>query len=47
MNNKMKTNSQLPTTESKKTKTNQNRNRIMDMEIIWRVMSWGVRGRGR
>ena len=56
MNNKMITNSQLSTTEPKKTKTNkannQNRNRITEMEITWRVISgkdeggeWGKRYR--
>ena len=56
MNNKMITNSQLSTTAPKKTKTNkannQNRNRITEMEITWRVISgkdeggeWGKRYR--
>ena len=42
MNSKKATNSQLSTTEFKKKKNqanNQNRNRITDMEIIWRVIS--------
>ena len=50
MNIKMATNSQLSTSESK-TKTtknnyanNQNRNRIIGMEIIWRVISWEGEG---
>ena len=55
---KKATNSQLSTTESKKTNqkntqaNNENRNRIIDMEIIWRVISregeeeeWGKRCR--
>ena len=47
MNIKMATNSQLLTTEFKKTNqaNNKNRNRIIDAEIIWRVISWGRRGR--
>ena len=53
MNIKMTANSQLSTTESKKTKKTKNklskqphRNRIIAMEIIWRVISWGgERGR--
>ena len=49
MNSKMTTNSQLSTTKpKKKTKTNQannqNRNRITEMEITWRVISEGVSG---
>ena len=45
MNVKMATDLQLLTTESKK-QTKQNRNRIIDMEIIWRVTSWeGAGGR--
>ena len=48
MNSKMTTNSQLSTIEPKKNKTkqeqiyanNQNRNRITEMEITWRVISW-------
>ena len=42
MNIKMAINSQLSTTESKKTNqaNNQNRNRIINMEITWRVISW-------
>ena len=43
MNSKMTTNSQLPTSEPKKTKSNyahnENRNRITEMEITWRVIS--------
>ena len=47
MNIKMETNSQLSTTESKKTNQakNQNRNKIIHMEIIWRVISWVEEGR--
>ena len=43
MNIKMARNSQLSTTESKKTSqaNNQNRNRITEMEVTWRVISWG------
>ena len=44
----MAINSQLLATESKKqTKLSkhQNRNRIIDMEIIWRVMSWEGEGK--
>ena len=43
MNIKMATNSQLPTTESKKTTyaNSQNRNRITDMEIISCEEEWG------
>ena len=43
----MAINSQLSTFESKKTnKANkQNRNRIIDMEIIWRVISWEGEGK--
>ena len=48
MNSKMTKTSQLSTTESKKQKqtkqTRRNRNRIIDMEIIWRVISWGEKG---
>ena len=45
MNIKMATNSQLSTIESKKQTSNkQNRNRIIDMEIIWRVISWEAKG---
>ena len=42
MNIKMTTNSQLSTTKSKKQKqtNNQNKNRIIDTHIIWRVISW-------
>ena len=41
MNIKMTTNSQLLTTESKKnTKQTSKTNRVIDMEIIWRVISW-------
>ena len=42
MNSNRATNSQLSTTESKTTnqENKQNRNRIIDMEIIWRVISW-------
>ena len=44
MNIKMPTNSQLSTTElNKQTKNkgnNQNRNRIINMEIIWWVINW-------
>ena len=50
---KMATNSQLPTTESKKTnkqENNKNRNRIIDMEITWRISAGrgkeGKRGKG-
>ena len=54
MNIKMATNLQLSTTESKIANhtNNQNRNRIIDMEITWRIISregkggkWGKRGR--
>ena len=46
MNIKMETNSQLSTTESKKTNqaNEQNRNRIVYMEITWRVISWEAEG---
>ena len=46
MNIKMAINSQLSTTESKKTNyaNKQNRNRIIGMEIIWRVISWEGEG---
>ena len=47
MNSKMTTNSQLLTTEPKaKTNkaNNQNRNKITEMEITWRVISGGVTG---
>ena len=46
MNIKMATNSQLSTTESKKANlaNNQNRNRIIDMELTWRVISWEGEG---
>ena len=41
INNKMAINSQPSTIESKKqTKQTNNRNRDIDMEIIWRVISW-------
>ena len=43
----MAINSQLLATESKKqTKLSkqQNRNRIIDMEVIWRVISWEREG---
>ena len=42
----MATNSQLSATEYKKTNqaNNQNRNRIIAMEIIWRVISWEEKG---
>ena len=43
----MATDSQPSTTESKKKKnklSNQNRNRIIDMEIIWRVINWEWEG---
>ena len=43
MNIKMAINSQLSTIESKKQtkkKLNSTRNRFMEMEIIWRVISW-------
>ena len=46
-NTKRATNSQLSTTESKKTNqaNNQNRNRIIDRDITWRIISWaGKRG---
>ena len=49
----MSTNSQVSTTESKKTNeaNNQNRNRIRDMEITWMVISREVEresgGQGR
>ena len=43
MNSKMAINSQLSTTESKKT-NKQNRKIITDMEIIWRVISWEENG---
>ena len=40
MNSKMTTNSQVSTTEPKKQKlSKQNRNRITEMEIPWRVIS--------
>ena len=41
MNRKMTTNSQLSTTEPKKHKLNKqlNRNRIIEIEITWRVIS--------
>ena len=43
MNSKITPNSQLPTNEPKKPKANkannQNRNRITEMEITWRVIS--------
>ena len=41
MNIKMTTNLQVSTTESEKQNqaNNQNRNRIIEMEIIWRVIS--------
>ena len=40
MNSKMTTNSQVSTTEPKKQKlSKQNRNRITEMEITWRVIS--------
>ena len=45
MNSKITTNSQLSTTEPKKTNTkinsanNSTRNRFMEMEITWRVIS--------
>ena len=43
MNSKMTTNSQLSTTEPKKTRMNSannwNRNRITEMEITWRIIS--------
>ena len=42
MNHKMTTNSELSTTESKKQTKQTTRNRIIDMEIIWRV----IRGEG-
>ena len=46
MKSKMTTNSQLSTTEPKKTKTNQannqNKNRTTEMEITWRVISGEV-----
>ena len=46
MNIKRATNSQLSTTESKKTNQadNQNRNRIIGMKITWRVISGEVGG---
>ena len=42
MNIKMAINSQLSTIESKKTNqaNKQNRNRITDMEMMWRAISW-------
>ena len=45
MNTKMITHSQL-SIESKKTNqaNNQNRNRITDMQIIWRVIIWEREG---
>ena len=47
MNIKMATNSQLSTTESKKINytNHQNKNRIIALEIIWRVISWKGEGR--
>ena len=48
MNNKMTTNSQLSTTESKKQKQNkankQDRNRITDVGTMGRVISWEGEG---
>ena len=47
MNSKMTTNSQLLTTEPKaKTNkaNNQNRNKITEMEITWRVINRGLGG---
>ena len=49
MNTKMRTNSQLSTTESKKqTKQTSRTGTDSDMEIIWRVISWkGKEEKGR
>ena len=49
MNTKMTTNSQLSKTEPKNVNKNKlskqlDWNRIIDMEIIWRVISWEVEG---
>ena len=45
MNIKIAINSQLSTIESKKQYVNkQNSNRIIEMEIIWRVTSWEWEG---
>ena len=40
-------NSQLSTNESKKTNSanKQNRNRIIDVELFWRVITWQGEGR--
>ena len=46
MNVKMVINSKLSTIESKK-QTKQNRNRIIDTEIIWRVITWGGKNGGK
>ena len=51
MNSRKATNSQLSASESKTTTTkkqanNQNRKRIEDMEITWRVISWEGEGEG-
>ena len=46
MNSKMARNSQLSTTESEKLSKQADRNRIINMEIIWRVISWEVEGGG-
>ena len=42
LNVKMAANSQLSTTKSKKASqaNNENRNRTIDLEITWRVISW-------
>ena len=46
MNIKMAIKSQISTIESKKQtmQKKHNRNRIIDMEIIWRVISWDGEG---
>ena len=48
MNIKMTTNSQLSTTESKTNNANnQNRNRIINTEIIWRLSAGSRKGKKR
>ena len=46
MNIKMAIHFQLSTTECKKTNqaNNQNRNRIIDLDITWKVISWEWEG---
>ena len=49
MNNKVAINSQLSTIESKKQnkQKKQNRKRIIDMEVIWRIVNWEWEGENR